>query len=121
MSKKTFSTAPKPKSNQLSPEEISAFEKGGAGHDTKATRVKVVETGQGRAAAKKKKQAPIASVSIEQPVEPKRRLSLDLPESTHMRFKTACSATNRRMTLEVLEFIERRTVELEGEAGITRK
>ena len=120
MSKKTFSTAPKPKSTQLSPEEISAFEKGGAGHDTKATRVQVVEPGQGRAAAKKKKPAPIASVSIE-PVEAKRRLSLDLPESIHMRFKTACSATNRRMTLEVQEFIERRTAELESEAGITRK
>ena len=121
MSKKTFSTAPKPKSTQLSPEEISAFEKGGAGHDTKTARVQVVGAGQGgRAAAKKKKPAPIASVSIE-PVEAKRRLSLDLPESIHMRFKTACSATNRRMTVEVQEFIERRTAELEGEAGITRK
>lgn len=38
-----------------------------------------------------------------------------------MRFKTACSATGRKMVSEIQEFIERRTAEMEEEAGITRK
>ena len=42
-----------------------------------------------------------------------RRLSIDLPESWHRRFKTACSKTDKRMLAEVTEFIKRRTVELE--------
>lgn len=116
MSKKTFSTAPKPKNKQLSPEAITAFEQGGAGHDT--ARTAKAAAGQGRAVAKSKKPAPAASVSVE---AAKKRLSLDLPENIHQRFKTACSATNRKMTLEVLEFIERRTAELEDQAGIIRK
>ena len=45
--------------------------------------------------------------------EPIKRLSVNLPESLHTRFKTACSATNRRMIGEVLDFVERRTAELE--------
>jgi len=117
MSKKTFSTAPKPKNKQLSPEAISAFEQGGAGHDT--ARNSKTTAGQGRAVAKTKKPAPTAAIAVDD--TPKKRLSLDLPESIHQRFKTACSATSRKMTLEVQEFIERRTAELETEAGITRK
>ena len=95
MSKKTFSTAPKPK-QQPTDDQILAFERGGAGHDT--TR-----------AAK-----PV-------PDEPTKRLSLDLPASLHTRFKTACSATNRKMVGELQAFIEKRTRELEEEAGITHK
>ena len=45
--------------------------------------------------------------------EPTRRLSVNLPESLHTRFKTACSAANRRMVREILGFIVRRTEELE--------
>lgn len=96
MSKKTFSAAPKPK--QLTDDQILAFEQGGAGHDTKSS----------------SKQKPA-------PVEATKRLSLDLPESTHTRFKTACSATGRKMVSEVQTFIDERTKELEDEAGITRK
>jgi hypothetical protein len=119
MSKKTFSTAPKPKNKQLSPEAISAFEQGGAGHDTAAAATKKTgSAGQGRAVAKTRKPAPSATISVD---TPKKRLSLDLPENIHQRFKTACSATSRKMTLEVQEFIERRTAELEAQAGITRK
>jgi len=55
------------------------------------------------------------------PTEPSKRLSLDLPVSMHTRFKTACSATNRKMVSELQDFIERRTAELESEAGISRK
>ena len=95
MSKKTFSTAPKPK--QPTDDQILAFERGGVGHDRSA--IKPVKTDN----------------------EPSKRLSLDLPESMHKRFKTACSATGRKMAAEIQEFIERRTSELEAEAGITRK
>ena len=44
-----------------------------------------------------------------------RRLSVDLPESWHRRFKTACSKTDRKMLAEVTAFIKSRTVELENE------
>jgi len=55
------------------------------------------------------------------PDEPTKRLSLDLPASLHTRFKTACSATDRKMVGELQVFIEQRTQELEEDAGITRK
>lgn len=45
------------------------------------------------------------------------RLTIDLPEPVHTRFKTACAMTKRKMVEEVRAFIERRTGELEGEAG----
>lgn len=91
MSKKTFSEAPKPK--QPSDDQILAFERGGAGHDK-----------------------PTAAQS-----EPVKRLSVDLPASAHTRFKTACSAAGRKMAAELHELIERRTQELETEAGINHK
>jgi len=102
MSRKTFTAAPKPK--QPTAEDIDAFEQGGAGHDR-----------QRPALAEAPPPAPA------KPAEPTKRLSLDLPASTHMRFKTACSATGRKMVAELQAFIERRTAELEEEAGITRK
>lgn len=96
MAKKTFTAAPTPR--QPTPEQIEAFEKGGAGHD---------------------RQPPAGAAAA--PGEPTKRLSLDLPRTVHIRFKTACSATGRKMVGEIQEFIERRTAELESEAGITRK
>lgn len=99
MSKKTFSAAPKPK-QQLTDDQILAYERGGAGHDTVPTTKPVAKT--------------IAD-------EPTKRLSLDLPASLHTRFKTACSATDRRMVGELQAYIEARTRDLEEEAGITRK
>lgn len=99
MSKKNFSTAPKPK--QPSDDQILAFEQGGAGHDTKPKAVK--------------------SATPKVTDEPTKRLSLDMPESVHTRFKTACSATGRKMVSEMQGFIEQRIKELEAEAGITRK
>ena len=53
-------------------------------------------------------------------VEPVKRLSVNLPESLHMRFKTVCSATNRRMVSEIVDLVEGRTAELEEEAGLWR-
>ncbi|MYE22455.1 MAG: hypothetical protein F4Y01_00625 [Gammaproteobacteria bacterium] len=51
--------------------------------------------------------------------EPLKRLSLNLPESLHTRFKTACSATNRKMTTELQELVKRRAEELERDAGLS--
>lgn len=53
------------------------------------------------------------------PDAPLKRLSLNLPLELHTRFKTACSATNRRMMTELARLVERRTEELEVEAGLT--
>lgn len=99
MSRKTFAAAPKPR--QPSAETIDAFERGGVGHD--------------------RSPVPATVSPLSTPAEPTKRLSLDLPASTHTRFKTACSATGRKMVGEIQEFIERRIAELETEAGITRK
>lgn len=51
--------------------------------------------------------------------EPIKRLSINLSESLHTRFRTACSATNRKMITEIRQFIARRTEELEDVAGLT--
>lgn len=99
MSKKTFTTAPKP--SRPPAESIDAYERGGPGHD--------------------RHQAGHSRQSEPQQAESTKRLSLDIPASTHTRFKTACTATGRKMVSEVQEFIERRTAELEDEAGISRK
>ena len=46
---------------------------------------------------------------------PTKHLSLDLPQSLHTRFKTACSATRRKMVHELQAFMTARTEELEKE------
>ena len=51
--------------------------------------------------------------------EPRKRISVDVPASTHRRFKTVCSATSRKMADEIQRFIESRTEELETEVGIS--
>ena len=53
--------------------------------------------------------------------EPIKRLSINLPEGLHTRFRTACSATNRKMITEIRRFVTRRTEELEEEAGLTHR
>lgn len=100
MATKTFSQAPKPK--PLTDDDITAFERGGVGHDNDTL-------ARGR------------PQRIVPPQEPTKRLSLDLPESKHRRFKTACSATGHKMVQEIEAFIDARTIELETQAGITRK
>jgi predicted DNA-binding protein len=45
-----------------------------------------------------------------------KRLSLDLPEETHRRFKAACAAVGRKMAAELTDLIERRLEELEEKA-----
>lgn len=94
MSKKSFATAPRPK--PLAPETIDAYVQGGAGHDTApATSSRAPET---------PKDGPM------------KRLSLDLPEELHRRFKVACAATGRKMAAELIAFVEKRAGELEDEA-----
>ena len=100
---KNFATAPKP-AKQPTDDQIAAFERGGTGHDTPNRR----RLGAQAAAVKPR-------------AEPTKRLSLDLPHSMHTRFKTACSATSRKMVSELHAFIATRTEELEKEAGITHK
>ena len=97
MAKKNFQHTPKP-ANQPSDEQIAQFVSGGAGQDNKPHSHKTTNVGNGK-------------------TEQTRRLSIDLPQSTHLRFKTACSATGRKMTREIEDFINRRITELEKEAG----
>ena len=109
---KTFAQAPKPKP-QLSADIITAFERGGAGQDTRTNIPPKVEKGErdththipakagNREPAPGGKQEPIA------------RLSVDLPKSLHRRFKIACAKADLKMVAEVIDFVERRTHELE--------
>ena len=89
MAKKQFSTAPKP-SNQLSQADIEAFEQGGVGQDKRPQNHKTTNVGKTK------------------------RLSIDLPEDTHTRFKVVCSANGLKMTKEVENFILARCAELES-------
>lgn len=89
MAKKQFSAAPKP-SSQLSQANIEAFEKGGVGQDKKPQNHKTTNVGKTK------------------------RLSVDLTEETHTRFKVACSANGLKMTKEVENFILTRCDELEN-------
>jgi len=93
---KTFAQAPKPR--PLTAEAISAFERGGVGQDTQTHISPKVEMREPEPAEQ---------------AEPIRRLSIDLPESLHRRFKTACSRKDKKMLAEVTGFIKRRTAELE--------
>ena len=49
------------------------------------------------------------------PDEPTKRLSIDVPESLHTRFKVACAKSQIKMAPEIIAFMERRIAELEGE------
>ncbi len=95
MAKKNFQSAPKPK-NQLSQADIEAFEQGGAGQDKNPQTRKPSNVGNDNSGKTK-------------------RLSVDISAQVHTRFKTACSATGKKMTKEIEAFIEKRTLELEKE------
>lgn len=47
--------------------------------------------------------------------EPVKRVSIDVPESLHTRFKVACAKTRSKMAPEIIAFIEKRVLELENE------
>ena len=99
MSKKTFTAAPRPA--KPTDDQILAFERGGAGHDTRTP--------------------PDASPRAASADAKLKRLSIDLPDHVHARFKAACSAAGKKMGDELKSYIERRTLELEEDSGIRRK
>ena len=47
--------------------------------------------------------------------EPMKRVSIDVPESLHTRFKVVCARTKSKMASEIVAFIEKRVSELEDE------
>ncbi len=86
---KSFTQAPRPK---LDDTQINSFVQGGAGHDTHV------------------QQKPNKAL----PKDKLKRLSIDLDEELHWRFKIACARAKLKMTSELLEFVELRTAELEA-------
>ena len=132
---KSFSQAPKPL--PLTAEVISAFERTGAGQDTRGRAAPMVgnqePTNVGRdgntlvtQTLNVKRLAPTnvetgetANIRVGVTTklvkaEPTRRLSIDLPESWHRRFKIACTHADKKMIDEVTDFIKRRTLEIEA-------
>jgi hypothetical protein len=119
---KTFTQAPKPP--PLADNVISAFERGGTGQDTRSYLSPKVGRGEPTNTLNvETTNVELGEPSLDVKVEPTnvgkrettRRLSIDLPESWHRRFKTACSRTDKKMLAEVTEFIKRRTMQLEEE------
>ena len=108
---KTFAQAPKPKP-QLTADVIAAFERGGPGQDTRTNIPPKVEKRerdtQTHIPVKVEKMEPAPAEH-----EPIARLSIDLPKSLHRRFKIACAKADLKMVAEVIDFVERRTSELE--------
>lgn len=99
MPKKEFKQAPKPSASKTpSDDDIAAYEKSGFGQDSNP-------------------QTLIPSKEVERLI----RISVDIPRSEHIRFKTACSANSTTMVSELKGFIRDRTIQLEKEAGINRK
>ncbi len=47
---------------------------------------------------------------------PVKRLTFDLPEDTHRRFKAACAASGVKMGSELVSLVEARTAQLETES-----
>ena len=84
MATKNFKAAPKPKTP--APEQIDAYVNAGSGTDIKKP---------------------------DRAGEPTKRLSIDLPESLHTRFKVVCTKTRAKMAGEIIAMIEKRTEELE--------
>jgi hypothetical protein len=118
---KTFAQAPKPKPL---PADLAAFERGGPGQDTRNRIPSNVAMGKPSNVEMREHSSVVrvepsetgnSEVPKAEKPEPTRRLSIDLPQSLHRRFKTACSKTDRKMLAEVMEFIKRRTAELEKE------
>lgn len=100
MANKNFQQAPKKPSNPT-PEQIDAFVNGDRAGQSAPQTHKTSNVGKADTSA-----------------GPLKRLSVDLPEKTHQRFKTVCSASGKKMTREIEAFINRRIAELEKETGI---
>ena len=48
------------------------------------------------------------------PTGPTKRLTIDIPEENHTRFKVLCARNSKTMAAEINAFIERRLAEEEG-------
>ena len=94
MPKKTIE---KPRLKQPTAEEMEAFVQGGLGKDTDTQKPVKEETRDSMGGMA--------------------RLTVDLPKSTHTRFKVACTLAGTKMNEEIRQFIERRSAELERAAG----
>ena len=108
---KTFSQAPKPK--PLTAEVIAAFERGGAGQDTRTRPPAHAGSEEGKPHSHISSKAEKREAEQAAKGEPVARLSIDLPKSLHRRFKTACAKADLKMAVEVMQLIEQRTSELE--------
>ena len=93
MSKKDL-TKPRPR-KQPTADEIDAYVSGGAGKDTE-------------------KQKSVGTAMQESVKTETARLTVDLPQDLHTRFKVACTNARTNMNNEIRQFIARRCVELEG-------
>lgn len=127
MAKKTFAGAPKP-GRRPTAEEIESFEATGRKPEStetrkavnapsrapalQQTRITVSTPSQLHAYTETKKSAKDEEAAPAP--EPIVRLTIDLPEDIHTRFKAACAASRRKMVQEVRLMIEARTAELES-------
>lgn len=101
MTKKTFKSIPRT-SRQLAPEDIDRFVNDGPGRDVQSVNTETQKT------VKDEKQLSVKA-------EPTARLTVDLPQSVHRRFKAVCGLAGIKMNEEIRQFIERRTAELEAD------
>ena len=85
---------PQPK-RQPTPQQIDAYVKTGTGRDTD-TQITV---------------STDSRISVKNEIS---RLTVDLPKTTHRRFKIACAVAGTQMNSEIRQFIERRSRELEA-------
>lgn len=81
--------------HQPAAQEINAYVEKGAGKDTEAQSSVLLSF----------------QLSVKAEVS---RLTVDLPKTTHRRFKIACAVAGTQMNEEIRQFIERRSRELEA-------
>ena len=90
MSKKSFKTALKPDEKQTA-EAIDRFVSSGPGKDSNSV--------------KAEKQKTVNDEST-------KRLTVDMPKTLHLRFKSLCAQHDMKMNDEIRQFIEQRCAEL---------
>lgn len=115
---KSFTASPKPK--RLDLEKVEAFENSGSGHDRvpASPQTRNAENPKMRESNSEEMRHSGNAGTLEpeppQIREPLTKLCVELPQSAHRRFKAACVASGKIMTAELIEFVERRTRELEN-------
>jgi hypothetical protein len=117
MTKKTFKSVPRT-SRQLGPEEIERFVHDGPGRDARSVDTdtqKAVQTDTQTTASTDTQKTSSTETQPSVDKEPTARLTVDLPQSVHHRFKAVCGLAGLRMNEEIRRFIEQRTAELEAE------